>query len=93
MWVLKLGEGGGERKMELRGQVVADVPGTHVSGCVGETVRAQKQPLAHGSSCRHQIGTCSGWPPFTAWPVFHRERPGRRAANILGLGSSQVDPP
>lgn len=48
MWVLELGEGGGERKMELRGRVVADVPGTHVSGCVGETVRAQKQPLAHG---------------------------------------------
>lgn len=46
-WVLKLGEGGGERKMELRGWVVADVPGTRVSGCVGETVHAQKQPLAH----------------------------------------------
>lgn len=93
MWVLKLGEGGGERKMELRGRVVADVPGTHVSGCVGRLYVHRSSHLPTVPSCRHQIGTCSGWPPFTAWPVFHRERPGRRAANILGLGSSQVDPP
>lgn len=76
MWVLKLGEGGGERKMELRGWVVADVPGTHVSGCVGETVRVQKQPLAHGpqlsSSDRYvfrlaAIYSMACVPPREAW--------------------------
>lgn len=68
---------------------MACAPGTHITGCVRETVLGESSPVPTIPSSAHQIGTCQ---------AGHRSQHGlcfikRGAAHIPGPGSGQVDPP